>query len=92
MQVQATVCAPAWLSHLFSKTNMRRKDVFFMGVSWETADYYCGDASCGYHKDGYRNRIDKLKDENEQLKIANERLTRENAKQERDLDLLRRVF
>lgn len=59
MQVQAVIQAPSDLAHQFSKTNLRRKDVFLRGVLWETADHICD--SCGYVMDGYGNYVTNLK-------------------------------
>lgn len=70
MQVQAVVSAPADLSHNFTKQNLRRSDVHVMGVLWETADYICENAQCGYVINGYGNYVTGLKKENEGLRAA----------------------
>ena len=58
MQVQATIQAPASMARLFSKANLRKKEVCLLGVNWETADYICND--CGYVIDGYGNYVSKM--------------------------------
>lgn len=67
MMVKATIVAPSSLTGKFSKSNLRRKDVYLMGVNWEGADYLCN--SCNVLVvDGYRNYVDGLKAENVELK------------------------
>lgn len=68
IQVQAVIEAPAELAHQFSKTNMKRKDVFFRGVLWETMDFICGNPECGRIRDGYGNYVTNLQKENDELK------------------------
>lgn len=57
MQVHATISAPSSLMHKFSKTNLRSKDVWLVGVNWETADHIC---RCGHVVDGYGNYVSRL--------------------------------
>lgn len=61
MMVQATIVAPADLSHQFSKANLRRKDVYLMGVSWDGADYLCADH--GLIIGGFGDRYRKMEQE-----------------------------
>lgn len=68
MQVQAVLSAPGELTHQFSKSNLRRKDVYLLGVLWETADYICTNPACGKVTDGYGNYVTWLKKEVERLK------------------------
>jgi hypothetical protein len=68
IQVLACIEAPSELAHQFSKTNMKRKDVFFRGVLWETMDFICGNPNCQRLTDGYGNYVSNLKKENERLK------------------------
>lgn len=60
MMVQATIVAPAELTSQFSKTNLRRKDVYLMGVSWDGADYLCEEH--GLIIGGYGNYVTKLEE------------------------------
>lgn len=61
MQVQAVIQAPGELAHQFSKTNLRRKDVFLQGVLWETADFICNNPHCHHLVlDGYGNYVTNL--------------------------------
>lgn len=61
MQVQAVIQAPGELAHQFSKANLRRKDVFLMGVLWETADFICNNPECRcLVSDGYGNYVTNL--------------------------------
>lgn len=60
IQVQAVVSAPGELAHQFSKQNLRRKDVYLMGVLWETADYICTNSKCQHVLDGYGNYVTNL--------------------------------
>lgn len=60
IQVQATIEAPSELAHQFSKANMRRADVHFMGVLWETMDTICTNPKCMNVTDGYGNYVTKL--------------------------------
>lgn len=48
MQVKAIISAPGSLTNQLSKTNLRKKEVYLMGVLWETADYICTNSDCGY--------------------------------------------
>lgn len=68
MQVQAVISAPGELAHLFSKQNLRSKDVYLMGVLWETADYICINPDCRKVVNGYGNYVTNLKKEVERLK------------------------
>lgn len=68
MLVQAVLSAPGELAHQFSKQNLRRKDVYLMGVLWETADYICTNEACQYIIDGYGNYVTGLEKENDRLK------------------------
>jgi hypothetical protein len=56
------------MAHQFSKKNLRKKEVYLMGVLWETADYICTNPKCGKVVDGYGNYVSNLKKENEILK------------------------
>ena len=58
IQVQATLSAPAELLHNFSKTNLRRRDVYLLGVNWETADTIS--ENCGTVVHAYGNYISRL--------------------------------
>jgi transcription elongation factor Elf1 len=66
MQVQVVISAPSELAHRFSKRNLRRKDVYIMGVLWETADFIC--PSCGNVTRNYGTYVKNLKIEIEELK------------------------
>ena len=72
IQVQAVISAPGELAHQFSKQNLRRKDVYLMGVLWETADFICTNPECGKVVDGYGNYVTNLKKEVERLKAKYE--------------------
>ena len=72
MQVQATISAPGKLAHRLSKQSLRRKDVYLMGVMWETADFICTNPECGNVHDGYGNYVTNLKKEVERLKAKYE--------------------
>lgn len=62
MHVQAAISAPGELAHQFSKKNLRSKEVYLMGVLWETADYICASGACGkLVLDGYGNYVTGLK-------------------------------
>lgn len=61
IQVQAVISAPGELAHQFSKKNLRSKEVYLMGVLWETADYICVEPNCGRVLDGYGNYVTGLK-------------------------------
>lgn len=67
MQVQAVISAPGELAHRFSKQNLRRSDVYLMGVLWETADFICTNPKCGKVLDGYGNYVTDLKKETKRL-------------------------
>ena len=61
MHVQAVISAPGEREHQFSKKNLRSKEVYLMGVLWETADYICAEPKCGRVLDGYGNYVTGLK-------------------------------
>ena len=61
MQVQAVISAPSDLSNRFSKRNLRSKEVYLMGVLWETADHICNNPKCGHVTNGYGNYVTNLK-------------------------------
>jgi hypothetical protein len=67
MQVQAVVSAPSDLLHGLSKRNLRRKDVYLMGVLWETADHICTNEKCSHVIDGYGNYVTNLKKQRDEL-------------------------
>jgi len=68
MQVQALISAPGELAHKFVLENLRRGDVYLIGVLWETADFICTNPKCGKVLNGYGNYVTNLKKELEQLK------------------------
>lgn len=68
-QVQATISAPAALYHQLSKQNLRRKDVFMLGVNWETVDFICGNPKCGRVTDGYGNYVTRLEGRVKELEL-----------------------
>ena len=76
MQVQAVLAAPSELLHKFSKSNLRRADVYLMGVLWETADFICTNFECRTVTDGYGNYVSRLKKDHDalrkELKVARE--------------------
>lgn len=78
IQVQAVVSAPGTLYHALSKANFRSKDVYFMGVLWETTDFICGNEKCRRVSKGYGNYVTNLKAENEQLKKRVKELENDN--------------
>ena len=61
MDVDATISAPGELEHRFSKANIRRKDVYLIGVSWDAANFYCTNPECRYVYSGYTNHVYKLR-------------------------------
>ena len=65
IQGQATLSAPGELMHQFSKSNLRRKDVYLMGVNWETFDVICGD--CSRVTPAYGNYVSRMEKEVERL-------------------------
>ena len=67
MQVQATISAPSSLVHQLSKQNLRSKEVYLMGVNWETADFICENQDCQHITDGYGNYVTKLEKANMSL-------------------------
>jgi hypothetical protein len=52
---------------LFSKQNLRSKDVHLQGVLWETTDFICSSSSCGRVTNGYGNYVSKLKERVDKL-------------------------
>ena len=72
MQVEAVISAPGELAHRFSKQNLRSKDVYLLGVMWETAGFICTNPKCGKVRDGYMNYVTNLKKEVERLKAKYE--------------------
>lgn len=70
VMVQAVLSAPSSLMHQFSKSNLRRKDVYLTGVLWETADTICTNEKCRAVQDGYGNYVTNLKKENERLQAT----------------------
>lgn len=68
IQVQAAISAPGEMYHQFSKSNIAKKEVYLMGVLWDTTDFICTDPRCGYVLDGYGNYVTGLEKENEELK------------------------
>ena len=72
IQVHAVISAPGDLAYQFSKQNLRRKDVYLLGVLWETMDFICTKPRCGHVTIGYGNYVTNLKKENERLKAKYE--------------------
>ncbi len=68
IQVQATISAPGEMVANFTKRNLRRKEVYLMGVLWETMDIICTNPKCSHVVDGYGNYVTNLKKEVERLK------------------------
>lgn len=66
--VQTIITAPSRLYRLFSKKNLRSKEVQTNGTLWETCDFICGNPECGRVTNGYGNYVTRLQDENEKLK------------------------
>lgn len=71
MQVQATISAPGELAHKLSKQNLRRADVYILGVLWETADFICTNGECRYVYNGYGNYVTNMKKELDETKAKN---------------------
>jgi len=67
MQVNVVISAPGDLAHNLSKRNLRSKDVFIMGVKWETADFICTNAKCRHVTIGYGNYVSNLEKEKDKL-------------------------
>lgn len=61
MQVQATISAPGELEHGLSKRNLRRADVYILGVMWETADFICTSEKCAHVDEAYGNYVTNLR-------------------------------
>ncbi|UBM12823.1 hypothetical protein [Cupriavidus metallidurans] len=78
IQVQAVIEAPAELAHQFSKQNMRRGDVFFRGVLWETMDFICGNQACQHVSMGYGNYVTNLEKQVQELQAALAEKTKES--------------
>lgn len=74
MQVQAVISAPSELESQLSKRNLRRKDVYLMGVLWETADHICTTPKCGYVFGAYGNYVTNLKKRVEELEALLEQM------------------
>ena len=72
MVVQVLVQAPASLHHKLPKKAMRRSDVSFQGVLWETASFVCKE--CSFVVDNYGNHVTDLKRANKQLHQENIKL------------------
>ncbi len=72
MQVQAVISAPSNLAHRLSKANLRSKEVYLMGVLWETANHICTNPKCCHVLDGYGNYVTNLEKEVRRLKNAYE--------------------
>ena len=72
-----TLSAPTEFHSNFSKTNLRRKDVYLQGVCWETFDIICCEPKCGHVTDAYGNYVTNMKKENESLKKEIEVLKKE---------------
>jgi hypothetical protein len=71
MQVQAVISAPGELANQLSKKNLRSKEVYLMGVLWETADYICAEPNCGrLVLDGYGNYVTNLKKRVKELEAS----------------------
>ncbi len=68
MCVQAIISAPGELAHKFSKQNLRRADVYLLGVKWETADFICTDPKCRHVTNGYGNYVSNLEKEVKKLR------------------------
>lgn len=66
-QVQAVISAPGEMNHRLSKRNLRSKDVYFMAVLWETADFICTNVECQYIHTRYGNYVTRLAKENKHL-------------------------
>ena len=65
VQGQAILSAPGELMYQFSKSNLRRKDVYLMGVNWETFDVICSD--CNKVTGAYGNYVSRMEIENKNL-------------------------
>jgi hypothetical protein len=52
---------------LFSKQNLRSKEVHLQGVLWETTDFICESKDCGRVTNGYGNYVSKLKERVDEL-------------------------
>ena len=76
IQGQATLSAPGELMYKFSKSNLRRKDVYLMGVNWETCDIICGD--CSRVTPAYGNYVSRMEKEVKKLTAELEK-TRDQA-------------
>lgn len=65
---QATLVAPASMYGAFSKSNLRKKEVYLQGVNWETFDFICMNPKCCNTTNAYGNYVSKLEKENKELK------------------------
>jgi len=70
IMVQTVITAPSDLYRLFSKKNLRSKDVRTHGTLWETCDFICGNEACGRVTNGYGNYVTNMKKENDRLRGA----------------------
>lgn len=75
MQVQATVSAPAKFERNLAKANLRRGDVYLLGVNWETADFICERPTCGHVTPGYGNYVTRMEREVAELQAQLAALT-----------------
>ena len=71
---QCTLSAPGELYAKFSKSNLRRKDVYLMGVNWETFDVLCQNPKCSHTINGYGNYVSRLQQENQAVKAREDAL------------------
>lgn len=65
---QCTLSAPSSLYGKFSKSNLRKKDVYLNGVNWETFDFICTNPKCGHTTNAYGNYVSKLENQIIELK------------------------
>lgn len=68
MHVNAVISAPAELLYEFSKSNLRRRDVYLIGVKWDTTDFICTNPRCNTVTNGYGNYVSNLEKEVARLK------------------------
>jgi hypothetical protein len=52
---------------MFSKQNLRSKNVHLQGVLWETTDFICESKDCARITNGYGNYVSKLKERVDEL-------------------------
>ena len=74
MQVQAVVSAPGDLYHRLSKQNLRKKEVYLMGVLWDTADFICDNPKCQHVTKGFGNYVTNLKKDVERLNAEKQQI------------------